>query len=115
MEKEAKKEAKKKKHYIFTDKKNPPKAIMSTILGTISVAGIVLVVFLTFQAEGVAKQEYGTTLLLCMIFSLIGMILGILSRLEKDMFYFFSYLGMFLNLLALAAISVILYAGAYGL
>lgn len=88
---------------------------MSTILGTISVAGIVLVVFLTFQAGGVATRQYGTTLLLCMIFAFIGMILGILSKFEKDMFYFFSYLGIFLNLLALAGISVILYAGAYGL
>lgn len=107
-------ENKKKRHYIFTDKKNPPRAVMSTILGTISITTIVLVIFLTFQAEGVAKRQYGTSLLLAMIFSLVGVVLGALSKTEKDRFYFFSYLGIILNLLDLAAISVILYAGAYG-
>lgn len=107
-------EKKKKKHYIFTDKKNPPRAVMSTILGIISIASIIIVVFLTFRAGGVAKRQYGTSLLLALIFSMIGEVLGVLSKTEKDMFYFFSYLGIVLNLLAIAAISVILYAGAYG-
>ena len=54
-------------------------------------------------------------MLLALIFSLTGIVLGVLSKLEKDMFYFFSYLGIILNLLAVCAVSFILYAGAYGL
>ena len=107
-------ENRKKRSYIFTNKKHPPKAIMSTILGVISIATIILVVFLTYQADGVAKRQYGTSLLLAMIFSFTGIILGVLSKTEKDMFYLFSYLGILFNLLALAGISGILYAGAYG-
>ena len=109
------KEGKKKKHYIFTNKKNPTRGIMSTILGTISIAAIVIVIVLSFHADGVAKRQYGTTVLLALIFSLTGIVLGVLSKLEKDMFYFFSYLGIILNLLAVCAVSFILYAGAYGL
>lgn len=109
------KEVKKKKNYIFTNKKNPPRAIMSTILGVISIATIVLVIVLTFHADGVAKRQYGTSVLLALIFSMVGVVIGVLSKLEKEMFYFFSYLGIILNLLAIGAISLILYAGAYGL
>lgn len=108
-------ESRKKRHYIFTDKKNPPIGIMSTILGAISITAIALVIVLTFQAEGVAESRYGTTVLLALIFSLTGIVLGILSKMEKEMFYFFSYLGIILNFLAICAVSFILYAGAYGL
>ena len=109
------KEVKKKKNYIFTNKKNPPRAVMSTILGIISIAAIVIVIALTFRADGVAKRQYGTSVLLALIFSMVGVVLGVLSKMEKEMFYFFSYLGIVLNLLAIGAISFILYAGAYGL
>ncbi len=105
----------KKKNYIFTNKKNPPRAIMSTILGVISLAAIAIVTILSFRAQGEAKRQYGTSLFLAMIFSLTGVTLGALAKSEKDKFFFFCYLGIFLNLLALFGISFILYAGAYGL
>lgn len=88
---------------------------MSTILGTISLGTIVLVTILSFHARGAAKRQYGTSLFLAMIFSLVGVALGALAKTEKEKFYFFCYLGIILNLLALFAISAILYAGAYGL
>lgn len=88
---------------------------MSTILGTISLGTIVLVTILSFQAGGAAKRQYGTSLFLAMIFSFVGVALGALAKTEKEKFYFFCYLGIILNLLALCAISAILYAGAYGL
>ena len=88
---------------------------MSSILGVISLGAIALVTALSFQAQGNAKREYGASLFLAMIFSLVGVVLGALARSEKDKFYFFCYLGIILNMLALAAISFILYAGAYGL
>lgn len=88
---------------------------MSTILGMISISAIIIVIVLSFQTDGVAKRQYGTSVLLALIFSLTGIVLGVLSKLEKDMFYFFSYLGIILNLLAVCAVSFILYAGAYGL
>lgn len=106
---------KKKKHYIFTDKKNPPRAVMSSILGAISLGAIAVVTTLTFRTQGNAKGGYGASLFLATIFSLVGVVLGALAKTEKDKFYFFCYLGIFLNLLALGAISFILYAGAYGL
>lgn len=105
----------KKKNYIFTNKKNSPKAIMSTILGVIAVVSLVLVLYLTYRRGGQAAASYGMTGLLITVFGFVGLMLGIVSRMEKDMFYFFSYAGIFLNGLALAGISFVLYAGAYGI
>lgn len=107
--------ANKKKHFIFTNKKNPPRAIMSSILGVIALSAVAIVTVLTFQAKGAAKSGYGAGLFLATVFALVGVVLGALAKSEKDKFYFFCYLGIFLNLLALGTISFILYAGAYGL
>ena len=43
------------------------------------------------------------------------MVLGIMSKMEEDRFYLFSYLGIILNLLAIAGIGFISYAVVYGI
>lgn len=101
-----------KRGYIFTNKKHSEKAIMSTILGIISLVSLVIVVYLTYRQGGNAPTNYGFTGLLVTLFSLIGLILGILTVKEKDMYHFFPWLGIVLNLLALGGISFILYIGA---
>ncbi|HIV92308.1 MAG TPA: hypothetical protein H9744_11620 [Candidatus Eisenbergiella stercoravium] len=101
--------------YIFTDKHETKKGIMSSVLGVLSLASIVLAVYGTFQNQGEALVKYGAAVLFALLFSLAGLVLGILSRMVQDRFYFFSYLGMTLNGLALAGIVFIIYAGVYGL
>ena len=102
------------KRYKFTNKKHPEKGIMSTILGIISLVSVWRVVYQAFQARGEASTNMGVVGLMITIFSAIGLVLGYLSKKEHDKFMFFPYLGMVLNIIALACISVILYAGAYG-
>ena len=51
--------------------------------------------------------------MLVMVYAFVGIGLGVVSKTERDKFYLFTYLGIILNMLALALISVILYAGAY--
>ena len=82
-----------KRRYIFTKKQHPQKAIASTILG-----------------GGQAAESYGATGLLITLFAFAGLILGIWSKTEKDMFYFFSWVGIIFNALALCGISLLLYA-----
>lgn len=101
--------------FIFTNKDYSPKSILSTVLGLIDTVSLCYVVYLTYCNGGVSLPRYGSTALLIMVFSFVGLILGILSRLEPDRFYFFSYLGILFNILALAGISLILFAGAYGI
>ena len=86
---------------------------MSTILGVISLATLAYAIVMSYLRAGDIPQQYGAAAMLVMIFAFVGIILGVVSKTERDKFYFFAYLGIALNVLALAVISVILYAGAY--
>lgn len=103
----------KKNSYMFTSKQHTRKGIMSTILGVISLATLVYAVVMSYLKAGDIPRQYGAAAMLVMIFAFIGIILGVVSKTERDKFFFFTYLGIALNVLALAVISVILYAGAY--
>lgn len=101
-----------KKNYIFTNKTHSPKSIMSTLLGLISVASLLLAAYLSYVDQGAENMRYGAACVLAMIFAVTGVGLGIAGRMEKDRFYFFSYMGIVLNIVALGLVSLILYAGA---
>lgn len=102
-----------KRDYIFTNKKHSPKSIISTILGIISVASLVLAAYLSYVEKGAENMRYGAACVLAMIFAFVGVVLGVLGRMEKDRFYFFSYVGIALNIVAIGLVSLILYAGAF--
>lgn len=103
----------KKNSYMFTNKQHTQKGIMSTILGVISLATLAYAVVMSYLRAGDIPRQYGAAAMLVMIFAFVGIGLGAVSKTERDKFYLFSYLGIVLNVLALAVISVILYAGAY--
>ncbi len=102
---------KKRNGYIFTNKRQSNRAIMATILGVISLLSIGAVVYLTFMQKGNAPISYGLTGLLTMIMSLVGLVLGIVTVLEKNYYKLFPTLGIVLNLLALVGVGFIVYAG----
>lgn len=102
-----------KRHYIFTNKRYSEKSMMSAILGVISLGALIGAVYCTFLAGGEAMVGYGMTALLATFFSIIGLVLGILSRLEKDQFYFFSYVGIVTNTLAIMSIIYFIYIGNF--
>ena len=101
--------------YIFTNKKESKKGIFSSVLGMIAFVSVILAVYGTFQNQGQALVKYGVAVLFSLLVGLAGLVLGILSRMEQDRFYVFSYIGIGLNLLTIVSISFILYAGVYGL
>lgn len=100
-----------KKNYIFMNKKHSDKAIMSTILGVISLVSIGIVTYLSYRGGGVMHGGYGVTGVLATIYSLIGLILGIVTIRDKDIYRIFPILGMIFNFAALAGISFLLYLG----
>ena len=100
-----------KQHYIFTNKKHSPKAIMSTILGIISMVSLVAVIYLTYLKKGDAPAGYGMTGLLIFLFSVVGLILGIMTALEK--YKLFSFLGILFNALSFIGIGIVIYVGNY--
>lgn len=103
----------KKNSYMFTNKQHTRKGIMSTILGVISLATLGYAIVMSYLKSGDIPIQYGAAAMLVMFFAFAGVALGVISKTERDKFYLFTYLGIILNVLALAVISVILYAGAY--
>lgn len=103
----------KKNGYIFTNKEHTKKGMMASILGVISLGTLAYTVFMSYRSDGNVPSQYGAAVMLVMVFAFVGIVLGVVSRMERDKYYLFSYLGIFLNVLALGIISIILYAGAY--
>ena len=64
---------KKRKGYIFTNKKHSERAVMATILGVISLAALGTVVFMSYLGGGEAKTGYGFTGLFATVFSVAGL------------------------------------------
>ncbi|MBE5833752.1 MAG: hypothetical protein E7309_03850 [Butyrivibrio sp.] len=83
--------------YMFTDNKHPDRGIMSSILGVISVVTIIVAIVLTYNAGGQAGIRSGAAVFLATCFSIVGLILGIKSRFEKDIFKFFPNFGISIN------------------
>lgn len=102
-----------KNNFMFTTKEHTLKGIMGTILGVISLVSLAYIIVESYRNAGEVPIQYGAVAFLTMIFAFAGIVLGVLSKSERDKFYFFSYLGIVLNVLVLATLSVILYAGAY--
>lgn len=85
---------------------------MSVILGIISLAALVTVVFLSYRNGGDAAVKFGFTGVLSMVYSLAGVILGVMGACNKEYYRFFPVTGIILNVIDLGGISLILYAGA---
>ncbi len=98
-----------RKNYVFTNKKHSDKAIMGMILGIISLASMIAVIFLSYSKGGQVPAGYGFSGLLATVFSVIGLVLGITTLREKNQFLFFPLLGVIFNGLALVIIGVLLY------
>ena len=97
--------------YKFTNKKNPLKGVAAFILGVIALGSLILAIYLTFQNQGVAPLQYAIAVILSIVMAIAGMVCGIMSCLEKDIFKLFPILGVVLNLLALLLSGFILYMG----
>lgn len=105
----------KKPSYMFTNKSQPIRGIISTLLGVIDIVSLGISIWLTFKAKGNASARFGAVALFALLFSIAGLVLGILSRMEKDKFYLFPNLGIILNILVIAFVGFILFAGVYSL
>ncbi len=97
--------------YKFTNKKNPQQGIMASILGAIAIISVGLAVYLTYLNKGAALMQYGTVILLSLIFSVIGLVLGIMACMVKDIYLVFPVLGIILISLYILDGGFILYLG----
>lgn len=82
---------------------------MSTILGIISTVSLGIVIYLTYKREGEAATGYGVTGLFAALFSLVGLVLGIITAKDKEYYRLFPWLGIVLNIIALGIVGLILF------
>jgi hypothetical protein len=97
--------------FMFTDNRHPEKGIMSAALGAISVATLVCGVFFSYKNGGQALMQYAAGAFLAAIFSVTGLVLGIMSKFEKDIFKLFPNLGIIFNSVAVVFIILLLLLG----
>lgn len=102
---------KKRKNYIFTNRRHPSQAIMATILGTISLLSLIFVIWRTAAAGGNASAGYGLTGLFAMLFSIVGLVMGIMTIQQKRNFKLFPIVGIVLNSIVLLVIIILLGMG----
>ena len=86
---------------------------MSTILGVISTASMVVVIYLSFLLRGETPISYGLTGLLALLMSVVGEVLGLVTVFERDRFKLFPIVGIVLNLAAIAIVAFVFYMGVY--
>lgn len=103
------------KKFIFTDKKHSPQAVMSTVFGLIADGSIGYAVYSTYCLGGIATERLGATGAMILFMATVGLVLGYVSKNNPDVFHLFSHIGIVLNIVAILAVSFILYAGAYGI
>ncbi|MBR4207204.1 MAG: DUF6142 family protein [Lachnospiraceae bacterium] len=97
--------------YKFSDKTHPLTGVMSFILGLISAASVAASVFLSFKARGAAEGRYALAVLLALIFSAAGIVLGIMGRMKNGCYYFFPNAGIAVNAAAVLVIWIMVTEG----
>lgn len=102
----------KRKGYIFTDKKGSKRAAMAVILGIISLVSLGTVVFASYR-NGEARPGYGFTGLLALVYSAVGLVLGIVTAVDRNYYKPVPVAAILVNTAALACIGLILYMGGY--
>lgn len=102
-----------KRKYIYTNKRHSNRAVMSTILGILSTASLLTVIYLSFRKEGNIPSGYGFTGLFAVLFSLIGFIMGIMTVRDKAYYRLFPCLGILFNGIALGMSALIIYVAVY--
>lgn len=85
-----------KRMYSFAEKKHSQRGLVSTILGGVSVIIFVVLAWIAYYLDGQGGAYLGAIGLTGAVFSLMGLILGLISFGEQDTLYFFSKLGTIL-------------------
>lgn len=97
------------KNYKFSDKKQSPEGIISTVIALVVIVLFIAGISISFENKGEGNIIVGILGFLAFIISLVGFFVGLHSFKKEDVFYHFSYIGLIANaLLCLIMIVTIL-------
>ena len=97
--------------FIFTDKKHPWRGIFSVLISIISFTALAVAVVLTVRSGESPLASYAAGILLALVYSVVGLVMGILSRMEREGYLLFPRLGIVLNAAAIVCIGGVLFLG----
>lgn len=86
-----------KRKYKFTNKKHSVGGVLSTLMALAAIGMIVVSIVMSFRARGEGGAEVGTLSLMALVFSVFGLVMGLLSYRETDRYYSFSFIGSLMN------------------
>ncbi len=82
-----------KRNYKFTRKKQSKRGIFAFLLSLLSAASFAVVIFLSFREGGKGSMYLGSAGVTSMVFSMLALILSIISLREENSFKLFPYLA----------------------
>lgn len=87
--------------YKFSNKHHSGKGICSTGFGTASLVLLIVLILIASKSHGEGSIYLGSVGLVSMVFSLIGLVIGIISFFEPEKYKLFSKIGAVFNLVVL--------------
>ncbi len=100
-----------KRRYLFTSNSRSDKGIIASVCGLISFISFSVTLYLVLKAGGNTGHRLGAVGFVACLFAVAGIILGIISLIEKDTFRFFPRFGLIVSIISLLAWGGIVYAG----
>ncbi len=98
--------------YKFSNKRHSGKGILSTGFGAVSLLLLAVLIVIASKMHGKGNIYLGSIGLVSMVFSLIGLIIGLASFFEPDRYKLFSRIGAVFNLALLFVWTSIFMIGA---
>ena len=104
--------SRRKGRYIFTDKKHPWRGVFSVVMGVFAILCLVFSIMLTFRSKSPASGNYAVGAFLGFAYAICGLVMGILSGRERDVYVVFPRAGVILNGFALISVCAVVVLGA---
>ncbi|MCR5778686.1 MAG: DUF6142 family protein [Lachnospiraceae bacterium] len=100
-----------RRRYLFTSSTRSDKGIMASVCSGLSFLAFAMVISEVIKAGGGAGARFGAVGFVSCLFSIAGLVLGIIAVLEKDTYRFFPRFGLILSIITILLWGGILYAG----
>lgn len=102
---------KRKASIKFVGRKHSKYGLISTIIGGISSAILLSMIYVTIRSNGTTEVWLGLLGLLLLMVSLAGLILGVSGLKQKDIFYTLPILGVAINGVLFISMVVLYFLG----
>lgn len=103
------------KRYIFTSNRHSKTGMMAFMFGMMSFISFFLAVMFSIRDVDKMAARMGGVGLIAMIFALVGVVLGVMSLRETDVFRIMPRTGFAVSLISLILWAGVIYIGAVGI